>query len=407
LKKLLSAALKGEPWSVGALVFGLDDVLDEEGRPLHERRAPSATKTGVPMVLEACPYQDERRGLPMNVSALEQLLRFFPATAARVAAFRGMIGPRARPWEQLLLGLLDLLAAPALHLLQRRDPEARVPGLEAAGYKLAAGYFDALRRLLALEARGSARPCTADGFLSFIRAERVLLGPSEVCAGRWEHISALSRLLLDSSPPVVPAVPRRVEVARLLAAQVRLGISWKLVDELAEWRLLVARGALRPRNHVVAERLRDRLLDLRAAQPALEHARRALPDEAGPLCEALTAWEDGKAASEEAVRAVGKVLAAEEGGFELLGPREASQRELAGLLELRAAFLATQHRLERELRTALGFPHEPGIELGAAVLPRSACLDWLQAISGHEASFSAQGIVLKNHRRTVLVAGPQ
>jgi hypothetical protein len=417
MKKLLEAALAGEPWSLSGLVFGLDDVLDEEGRPLHERRAPSVAKTGVPMELQSCPYHDERRGLPMNVSALEQLTRYFPAAAASVAAFRGMTGKIERPWEGMLLALLDLLSSPTLQLLQARDPNRRVSGLAAGGYKLAAGYFDALRRILDLDAREKKHPATAAGFLDFVREHRLLIGPSEACAGPWEHITALSRMFLDAAPPPVPPDPLRVEVARTLAAQVRLGIAWKLVDESAEWALIAAPGAeklLRPRNHVVEQRLADRRAVLAAVQPAnpaqISSALPESPDVHGgsSLRQALEAWAAKGAAGDAMVSALDELLANGDGGFEIPGPGEkaACVRSIADFLVLYRCFVGAQWRLERSLRERLGFPQEAGVKFSSAVLPFSHCLSWVETISGHKlncAPAALPEIALHHHRRTVLL----
>jgi len=422
MKKLLEAALAGEPWSLSGLVFGLDDALDEEGRPLHERRAPSATKTGVPMELQACPYHDERRGQPMNVSALEQLLRYFPAAAANVVSFRGMTGKIDRPWEGMLLSLLDLLSSPTLQLLQARDPDCRVSGLGAADYKLAAGYFDALRRILDLDARGKTVPATAAGFLDFVREHRLLIGPSEACAGPWEHITALSRLFLDAAPAPVPPDTLRVEVARTLAAQVRLGIAWKLVDEAAEWSLIAAPGAenlLRPRNHVVTQRLADRRA-VRAAVPPANPAQivSALPELSdalggSSLKKALEAWAAKGAAGDAMVAALDELLAKGDGGFEIPGPAEkaACARRVADFLVLYRCFVAAQWRLECSLRERLGFPQDAGVKFSSAVLPFSHCLSWVETISGHKvncASAALPEISLHHHRRTVVLipAGP-
>jgi hypothetical protein len=416
MKNQLEAALNGEPWAVSGVVFGLDDVLDDEGRPLRERRAPSSAKKGVPIELRPCPYHDERQGLPMNVSALEQLLRHFSAVAKSVAAFRGMLGEEARPWEGMLDALLDLLAAPGIHLLRARDPRGRVPAIDAAGYKLAAGYFDALRRLLLLEAKGRRQEVSAAGFLEFVREHRALIGAGEACAGPPQLIARLTRSFLDAAPPVTAIDRRRVAIASTLAAQVRLGIAWELLDEAAEERLLGAlrfAGALRPRTPVVARRLADRIEALAAVEAAdAEGIYLALPgapsaESNGLLRCAIRAWAAGAAADEGTVKTVDALLAPGDGGLEVVGDaaRAICARSFSNFLVLYRGVVGAQWRLECDLRAQLGFPIDVEMKLHSTILPVSMFASWLETITGHRLLCTpapSPEIVLHNHHRTVV-----
>ncbi len=408
--RLLDAARSGAPWSLCALVFGLDDVLDAEGRPLHERRAPSLTKHGVPMELVACPYHDERRGRPMNASALEQLLRHFPAAAARVAGFRGMLGPLPR-WEAMLRALLDLLAAPSLALLFQADSRAPLPAPIAAGYKLAAGYYSALLAVLEHEARAAPLEPTASSFLAFVREHRLLLGPSEACAGPTEHLTALTRILLDATPPPAPVEARRAGVAELLAAQARIALSWRLVDEAAEAALLDGAVELLPKNHVMADRLGDRRAEL-ARRPPLVPARAAGPllaaasaTETNALAGAVDRWASGAAQPSESTAALVALLELGEGGYAIGGDRRLAAARLAALVALYRSFAGAQCRLERALRAHLSLPVEAGVELGAPLLPKGRGLAWLEALTGHHLVRPSElEVALHSHKRTIRLA---
>ena len=111
-----TAMRSDEPWAFSQLIAGLDDVLDEEGRPLAERRAPSALKDGVPMELGPCPYADSRQGEPMNLSALEQITRHLKPVFRELRAFHAALPAGSPSHDRMFLAVLDQLAGPARRL---------------------------------------------------------------------------------------------------------------------------------------------------------------------------------------------------------------------------------------------------------------------------------------------------
>ena len=75
MSKSLVEALSEGAWSVSAVVFDLNDIVDNEGRPVSERRADAAARAGVEMEMRQCPYAGIRHDKWMNVSALAQISR--------------------------------------------------------------------------------------------------------------------------------------------------------------------------------------------------------------------------------------------------------------------------------------------------------------------------------------------
>lgn len=412
----LHSVFSGEAWSVSGLLFGVDGLFDEDGRPLGERRAPSAAKAQVAMTLEPAPYDDARKGGPMNVSALEQVQRHLKAVQHDVAAFYALEPGRPRSWERMLRAVLDQLSAPLVHVVRSGQPTTRVPAAKAVGYKLAAGYFGALRRLLTAQAHGDARPVTPEAFVDFIHQTRLLVGGNEVCAGPPKLIAHTTEVFLDGLPEVRPTPDAwRLAVATRLAWQVQLGLAWEVFDAAVEAGLLRDLGArLRARTSYLAEALAERRLaiDAAAPYPTLGAARRALPGEGGApvsaVAEALQAHEAGtlEASCAATVQALATLR---EGALELDLPTSLElARRFADWLEVCCRVREAQSQLELELRALLHQPTGAPVAPSALMVCSSRPLRWFEAALGHSLVLSpshAQRGTLRSARRTVPLQG--
>ncbi|MDP1829339.1 MAG: hypothetical protein Q8L48_39100 [Archangium sp.] len=406
-----ASIFSGGAWAVTGLLFGVDGLFDLDGRPLGERRAPSAAKARSAMVLEPAPYDDERKGLAMNVSALEQVQRHLKAVLEDIGGFHALCPPAARSWEAMFLAVIDQLSAPIVHVIREGTADARVPPAKAVGYKLAAGYFGALRRLLVEEAQGQGREVSPEAFLSFVHERGLLVGGNEVCAGPPRLIEWTTRVFLDGVAGATPCSPGRLAIATLLLHQVQLGLAWELFDSAAEARLLGEYGGrLRARSAFLAEALRERLDAVGSAtpRPSWAAAVRALPASLSGAQRANLEKAIGSHASGE--RAPGAQVFEElarlgEGALELdAGVGEALARHFATWLEVSTLVFELQDGLERSLRRALGCDDAAPIEMSALMMGPSRALRWLEAALGH--SLSQDGGAprcwsLRNVRRTV------
>lgn len=396
---------------VALLLYGLSAAHDAEGRPLGERRAPSAAKTEVPMVLEACPYDDERRGLPMNVSALEQIRRHLKAVLDDVAAFRATAAEQAQPtWDVMFLSVVDQLSGPLRHALG--GPGSPMPAQVAVGHKLAAGFYDVVRRLLVAQARGEHRAATVDSLLQYVHAHRALVGGSEACGGPPRLIAWAADVFLNGQPGA-PAVAgdARVRTSRALTQQLQLGVAWEVYDGVAEAAVLrlLARPQVQARNDFIRREVAEGHASLpgppadhwnTAVEGALPHFVRATVSAAIARASRLEPVAPAAAAE------LGRIAALQEGAF--CASNSAVLAELAVLcacyLDVRRAFVDANAALEARVREALALDEASPTEPHAAVLPRARALRWLEAALGHTVVWGAPpraAVTLRNHRRAV------
>jgi len=399
---------------VNRVVFGLHDTRDDENRPLNERRAPASARQGVVSELRACPYHDERKGSPINVTALAQTTRHLEAVARDVARFRGSV-PEQHGWDPMLVTVVDSLSAPGLFLL-RHPGLGRVPAETAVAYKVAAGFFGALRHLLELEMRETI-PVTPEGFLGFVARERLLIGPSEACAGPPGMIRRLTEIIMRGESAGEPVDPERLFVARALAQQVRLGVAWGLYDEAAEqtfFREWHATGRLKPKNDFIRRKLEDRAAGFGpSTDVAVRHVLAALPCSlpsatAEPIRLAVTGGCLDAGAKANAIAAIGGLLEAGEGAIDLADPSQhrAFASRVADYLVTYRAFAAAFWELERALRGGIGVGVSAPLKLHGAVFGPGRTLDWQSAVSGHRLASTPEStgpIVLRSHRRAVEV----
>lgn len=388
MSKSLVDALGESAWSVSAVVFDLNDMVDNEGRPISERRADAAVRAGVEMEMRQCPYSGIRHDKLMNVSALAQISRYYNPVLEEMAAFRRQIEGANATWADILAGVIDQLARPAVYLLQQRNAQGPVPAQMAVGHKLAAGFFGVLRGLHERLALGTRLPVTAESFLDLVDEMGALVGASEACAGSPQMIRKVSTALVEGDSDSRVELDRlRVDIARCLALQVQLGIFWQLYDRVHLWSLI--RGGLRERltpcNSFLARKLELAEDDVEALAPPLPDGA-VLPDALDAqlrsrLADALCDSADPQALEEDSRTAI-ELLNEPGSAIRYDGESAPFALRVAHYLNTRRLFVAELSRLELELRGHLGFPVDTPISLGAAVFPAPQALPWYELILG-------------------------
>jgi hypothetical protein len=412
MSKSLMAALSNGAWSVSAVVFDLNDMLDDEGRPISERRADAAVRAGVEMDMRPCPYAGIRHGKLMNLSALAQITHYYNPVMAEIAAFRRQSGG-ALSWDDILACVVDQLSGPAIYLLQHRSDHGPVPARMAVGHKLAAGYFGVMRSLHERLALGASLPVTVDAFLHLVDETGALVGASEACAGSPPMIRKATTALVEGNfDHPAELDPLRIEMARCLALQVQTGIFWDLYDEVHLWSLVRGefRDHLHPCNSFLLHEFdsaHHSLDTLAPPRPLGDRLPQALdPQLRARLAEALNDAADPQALEEDVRTATAEL---KEPGNPIGYDGDAAPLALrvANYLNAHRLFEAELSRLELELRKLLGFPPETAIHLGAAVFPMPRALHWYELILGRK--LGADGHLTGRNTRAraaAPVAGP-
>ncbi len=145
------------------LLADVNDLLDEDGRPIGEIRASESVRRNVRTAYVLCPYSGSRsRALRlMNSSALDQVLSNWPSVLGLLEYVRtGCISESSHPSPLIELARTAAvaLAVPA-YLLYRepcRLPSLSIPSSVAAAHKMCAGLFGICKnRLLSQVAQGS------------------------------------------------------------------------------------------------------------------------------------------------------------------------------------------------------------------------------------------------------------
>jgi len=391
MSKTLKDALSGNAWSVSAVMFDMDDLLDDEGRPISERRADVMTRVGVEMEMKLCPFGDIREGKWMNVSALTQINQYYQDAIAELAAFRRHSKNEKLTWEDVLACIVELFASPAVYLLQQKDSEKRVPAKIAVCHKLAAGMFGVMINLHERLATGAKLAVTADSFMDLIDETGALVGASEACAGSPKMIRKVSEALLeDGDYPHVELDPMRVEIGRCLALQVQLGIFWRLYDRLQLWSLIVGEfhPHLAPRNNFLQRKLETAAINLGTSKQPPQPNCRKLPEALSSrdrldFYAALNHASDQKTLRQDIQTAM--ELLQEQGGAILFnGDHEAFALSLSNYLQTYRVFHAGLSKLELELRRMLGYSADAPIRLGSAVFPSPQAMHWYELVLGRK-----------------------
>ena len=384
----LQDVINERAWSMSGLIYAVADIHDVEGRPLGERRAASAAKTDVPMVLRDCPYHDERKGIAMNVSALSQITRYLDEVLEDVGQFRAQL-PDGDLWDSMLATIIDQLTAPVSYLLRRHPIPDTIPAKHAVAHKLAAGFFGVLRKILIHDAQKKLPPASYDVFIKFVHDQRLLIGQSEACAGPPPMIEKASRAVAIRADAATAAPPWRHDVARILTDQIRLGIAWELFDRITEQRFLLEgdrHQRLDTKTGVIARALAARIeLLLESETIPSDAALNALP----------LALDASKAIAEHlrgAPRADDPLLGVL---IPLVGDRHCAIRlseeditvaaqRFARYIRVYHAFAHTLAALEVALRDALSLETAAPIKLSGMIMPHPRTLRWFEAAFGHK-----------------------
>lgn len=382
-----------EVWAASDLLFGLEALRDEEGRPIGERRAPSSSKVDVPMVLKECPYHDERNGMPMNVSALTQLTKHLEAVLADMSAFRTAQNAEVS-WLILMEAVVDQLLGPGRFVLTEGMADGKVSAKLAVGHKLAAGYFGVLKGLLQDEIRGHQQDLNVDFLLDYISRNRSLIGASEVCGGPPVMIKKVTSVLFGEGwYEPFPLDPVRAPVARLLAKQVRLGVAWELYDLACEYALLrIGESAshLHPRNSFIGTKLAARveLLSAKQNDPGIFGMHVA-------LAKFLQHGDVRKRASIDSFDTHEKICDLVLGHNGAIDANhdfaETAATIFVDYVRMATQVISAQEALEREIRAILKHKEDARVHLNAHLLPSLRAGEWMEAILGLHLERSSLG----------------
>ena len=414
----LDAALSGQPWSLMGVINDFESFKDDEGRPLFERRAPLLAREGVPMVVKECPYKDERYKRSMNISALEQIVRYLPESEQDIASFRALL-PEATPtWTEMCVVMMDQLAQSAIYALRERKRRGPIPARMAVGYKVAVGYSKPVRDLLELELLGKGREASVPALIDFVHEGGFFVGAREVCAGPTNMVVRVSEALLHGNQPgITAAEPARLAVARALTSQLQVAIAWRFFDRAVERRLLLEDlgvDQLLPLTPFLRRMLDERCAEYGAAGAAsipsgslCPPLPRSLPSELRESIDRGVDRAGGDDPQESATAELVTGLIDEELGAIRLADsslRAVFGRRFAGYLVGYRAFVEAQCALEREIRNALELDAQVPVKLDGAIFPKPRMLSWLEIILGYRLRAESPplgGLTLRSLERTV------
>lgn len=387
--KSLKDALTEKPWSVSAIMSDINDILDDEGRPVSERRADAAARVGVEMEMRQCPFNDIRKDKWMNVSALEQISKYYNDVLAEMSGLSRQLGGGNASWDDIMACVIDFLAGPTIELLKQHSAEGPVTARIAVGHKLAAGMFGVMRRLYERLARGEDYPVTTDTFMQLIDEMEALVGASEACAGSLPMIRKAGVALLEGKATKSLEIddPARIEFARCLTTQIELGVFWSMYDRCHDWSLLRGehREHMTPYNDFLTRKL-DHAADELGATPPPKPDLNRLPSALDPafrqrLVDAINNEADPKLLKEDVLTAT-ELLKQPGSAIPYSGAVSPMARQVANYLNVYRLFKEELSRLELILRGHLGYPAETPIRLGNAALPKPQALPWYESILG-------------------------
>jgi hypothetical protein len=168
----------------GLVEFAAIHLVDADGRPVAEVASP--LYAGVPTELASCPYADNRRGMPINRSALRQMTAVWPSLLASVRFLATEAGPPTvhDAWRVAVTGLTAPLVA-----------GSPVPVPLAALFKACLGMSQLLSALLLSDDGVADAPFvelgTAAELLGELDTGRWLIGEVQACAGPPPTILAM------------------------------------------------------------------------------------------------------------------------------------------------------------------------------------------------------------------------
>lgn len=389
MPKVLSNALADKPWSVSALMFDIDDVLDDEGRPVSERRANVATRVGVEMEMRLCPFGGIRDGKWMNISALSQITKYYKDVMLELAAYRLAQQDESYRWQDTLACIVDLYAGPAIYLLQNRDASAPVPAKIAVYHKLAAGMFGVIKQIFERLVSGDPIPVTSDSFMQMIDDTGALVGTSEACAGSPKMIRSVVEAMMEAgaeSDGIIDA--QRLQLARMLSSQVQIATYWRLYDRSHLRRLLVGDfgASLEPSNFFLKQKLDAEIAELnkQVVHPLLNFELLADFLDAGDRRCFVQAINDTAAMGElqEDVKAAGDLLHKGNSAVRYRGDVETLAMSVAHYLYAYRLFKSTLCAIELQMRDILNYSRAVPVQLGGAAFPLPRAQKWYELVLG-------------------------
>ena len=394
MSRSLQDALGEGAWSVSAVMFDLNAMHDDEGRPISERRADAMARVGVEMEMKKCPFSGIRHDKWMNVSALTQIANYYNDALAELSAFRYHAAGKNASWDDILAGVIDQLAGPAIYLLQNRNSEGPVPAKVAVGHKLAAGMFGVSCELQERLSLGSDVPVSVDSFMELIDETGALVGASEACAGSLSMIRKACSALIDRKTEEqfeakIEFDQTRLEIARCLALQVQLGTFWDLYDQVHLWDLLRGTYAenLSPFN-LFLERKLDNTADKLGKNAPSKPNPKAFPKSLNKkireqLADAIHDSNDSEILVHD-LNSIQKMLKETDNTISLEGEINKFAVTAASYLHTYRLFETELSKIEFKLRKLLNFPEEQSIKLGSAVFPAAKALHWYELILGRK-----------------------
>lgn len=391
MSKSLDAALNNDAWSVSAIIADLNDMLDDEGRPISERRADAAVRVDVEMEMRKCPFEGIREDKWMNVSALAQISQYYNDALAEMAGFRSQTKKPEASWNDILACIVELLAGPAIYLLQNHSKNGPVPAKLAVGHKLAAGMFGVLLTVHERLALGDKLDITVDSFMDLVDELDALVGATyEACAGSPAMIRKASVALMDGeADSKVEISPFRLKIAHALALQVQLGIYWQLYDRIHLWSLLHGefRSNLKPFNIFLENKLKQAESDTKSEKPPQPEGN-TLPEEIAAeqrktIADALNNNAAAKLLEED--KQTAEALIKEPGSpIQYNGDVETFAVSVTNYLNTYRLFKSELSKIELELRELLTFPSDTEIKLGGVAFPFPQAMPWYELILGRK-----------------------
>jgi hypothetical protein len=220
----------------------LNEIRDQEGRPLGEMRAVS--RDGVDMPLRPCPYAGTRHGLPMATASLAQVSKHWTAVIGAAAALRTHYLSRGAtpPLSSFDLWRIGKTAesVPAFMLARADRTAPPLPAATAALFKSILGINAALSlRFVKWLLDGGTGPCpTPATLLEHSEARNWLIGDLRVCAGSESMIRRLLDVLANGdvapSPAAAAALPADIDALYVYAHHLmRLALVLEIVEVAA------------------------------------------------------------------------------------------------------------------------------------------------------------------------------
>jgi len=184
----------------------MNDYSDTEGRPLGEGKAHPDAKVTAPMVLKACPYRGprEQHKNPMNLSALQQVMRHLKETKEGFATLRAWNRESGRRAEIIDAWRVVQMATMLPRYIRWSGPSSAdraIPAYMAVMAKSAFGLDTTLSfmaYLTKLPGTELVRP-SAESILLVAEQSNHLIGPSEVCSAPATLILDVLRVILGET----------------------------------------------------------------------------------------------------------------------------------------------------------------------------------------------------------------